>query len=117
MPETVEQVNEQEEAPEVEAAPETVDEVPDTVEEVNEQEEAPEVEAWYPGGLAGPVQPDFLIPEEGSSLIPPEPCNNCGALDCDCDELRDRRGEIRDLAYDLRIEERDAKQRVRDIRA
>ena len=47
----------------------------------------------------------------------PEPCKNCGSLDCDCDELRDRRRELRDLGYDLRIEERDAKQRVREIRA
>ena len=69
--------------------------MPSDVPKVNEQEEAPKVEAYYPGpgGLAGPVQPDYLMPPEPTSLI----------------ELRDRRAELRDMGYDLRIEEREAK--------
>ena len=51
-----------------------------------------------------------MIPEH-------EPCKNCGSTTCDCEELRERRNEIRDLAYELRMEEREAKQRVREIRA
>ena len=142
MPSEEPEVNEQEAAPEVEAAAETEDaaaetndaapetdeaaaetveaaEVPSDVPEVNEQEKAPEVEAYYPGagGLAGPVQPDYLMPPEPTSPIPPEPCPICGEYECDCEDLRDRRNELRDLGYDLRIQERDAKQRVRDIRA
>ena len=102
MPADVETVNEQEEGPDVAAAAYS-EEVPADVETVNEQEEGPDVAAGWPG-LSGPVQPR-------------DPCPNCSSLDCDCNELRDRLNELRDENYKLRMQEEQAKQAVRELRA
>jgi hypothetical protein len=83
-----------------------------------EQEAAPAVESFsfinmdgsqaYPSippplpGLNGPVSPfPYLEPEPYVEPIQEE-CRNCGEYGCDCDELRDRRGLLRDDLYGLR---------------
>ena len=62
------------------------------------------------------MMPDELFPVDQPLPPQPKPCFNCGEIECDCDDLRDRRQFLLNSIQGLKKEEHEAKQVVRNIR-